>query len=883
MELNSDFKNKITQLIETANYSNQKEIEIRIGKFKENGHFNPGVNLCFFEECIRFLNTFAKFEGIEYSNIEYYNGLKKYYILDTPTECNTFSFKDTNTKNIFYIKKVNIETIDIKDYNFRISYNDEYKYEKSIEIDNTTPNFFVIRKRFTYSFENYKFDVSMYIKDTIEIKSSNWNNYDFVYDFEMEVKRNPEKIDKMFELITQFLCVNQTTRFLLSETQKNKINDIYFNLTRTRKFIGSQPQTISNEKIDGKLDNYAMTLKLDGKRKLLMNIGNEIYEISSKMEFKYTGIKTNLNLNDITLLDCELFQGTYYVFDILYFEGSDLRKQIFNMRMKFLDKFLHEINGNRFIQKKHYIENNINANSIKYYKKYFSGNCIGKLDGFIYVPKSKDYLNGIQLKYKPKNENTIDFKIKKIGNLTIELYCNDKNGNDILFNFPNYNEKISKTVLPLELYNNYPNNTVVEFYFSLENETFIPKNQRPDKLKGNFIDVAIDNFKSILNPYEFNTNISKPPLFNARRFNNFIKRKLLMENTKSAYTLLDLACGKGGDMHKWVDCNISYVKGYDLDIDSINEAKNRYNKSIKDENTSKNYHYSFELCDLSKQIIDCKLIEFVNCVSENRWENDKFDISTCFFAIHYFFKDADSLDILITNISQNLKIGGTFIMSTFDNESLESLNYNIDTELFKVKKTNKQIDNSKSFGNEISVWIKDSVLNVETIEYIVNFEFLVKKLKEHGIELISSGKFDEFYDEWKTKKNILNETEKMLCFINRYAIFKKTSSKIKVKEPNVESVNPNVQSVNPNVESVNPTVERETPNIKVFNFHDFTEIEQEIEQEIEEEIEQEIKFIEKDIKNKKLVELKEICRELGISTTGKKELLIKRILDNNQN
>src|SRR6476620_139956 len=323
MELNTDLKNKIIQLIETINYS--KELEIRIGKFKENGNFCPGVNLSFFEECIKFLNTFAKFEEIEYSNIEYYNNYKKYYILDNPKQDNTFSFKETTNKNstvkdTFYIKKANIETIDVKDYNFRISYNDEYKFTERTEGPKEIPKFFIVRKRFTYSFANYKFDISMYIKDTVEINENNWNNYDFIYDFEMELTSKPAEIESMFKLITQFLCVNQQSKYLLSESQKNKLNNIYYNLTKQRKFIGSQPQTISNEKIEGKLDNYAMTLKLDGKRKLLMNIGNEIYEISSKMEFKFTGITiTQKNLKDTTLLDTELFEGVYYVFDILYF------------------------------------------------------------------------------------------------------------------------------------------------------------------------------------------------------------------------------------------------------------------------------------------------------------------------------------------------------------------------------------------------------------------------------------------------------------------------------------------------------------------------------------------------------------------------------------
>jgi mRNA (guanine-N7-)-methyltransferase len=50
-----------------------------------------------------------------------------------------------------------------------------------------------------------------------------------------------------------------------------------------------------------------------------------------------------------------------------------------------------------------------------------------------------------------------------------------------------------------------------------------------------------------------------------RRFHNNVKRQLYDKYTKNIYKLLDLACGKGGDLDKWVSNNIKYVVGYDID------------------------------------------------------------------------------------------------------------------------------------------------------------------------------------------------------------------------------------------------------------------------------------------------------------------------------
>lgn len=46
--------------------------------------------------------------------------------------------------------------------------------------------------------------------------------------------------------------------------------------------------------------------------------------------------------------------------------------------------------------------------------------------------------------------------------------------------------------------------------------------------------------------------------------------------------LLDLACGRGGDIWKWIDAGILRVKGIDLSPDEIEEAEKRLRSSEKD-------------------------------------------------------------------------------------------------------------------------------------------------------------------------------------------------------------------------------------------------------------------------------------------------------------
>lgn len=239
----------------------------------------------------------------------------------------------------------------------------------------------------------------------------------------------------------------------------------------------------------------------------------------------------------------------------------------------------------------------------------------------------------------------------------------------------------------------------------------------------------------------------KVELLNARKFNNFVKNEIIKKY--KCNSLLDLACGKGGDMHKWISNKIKLVKGYDIDKDSIKEAKLRYAK-IKNKDKGK---FTFQQIDLSNTIIEPKI---------------KFDVVSCFFAIHYFFKNEITFMYFISNIINNIKKNGYFMMSTFSEDKLKELNYKVNTETFKVNPIN--IKSNKIFGKSISVWIKDSVLDKEREEYVVPFNYLVAKLSEYNIQLVKSGNFRDFYNHKKIK---LNNIEKLLCFLNIYSVFKK--------------------------------------------------------------------------------------------------------------
>lgn len=234
------------------------------------------------------------------------------------------------------------------------------------------------------------------------------------------------------------------------------------------------------------------------------------------------------------------------------------------------------------------------------------------------------------------------------------------------------------------------------------------------------------------------------PLAKMRKFHNYIKKTYLNKYVNEPSTLLDLASGKGGDILKWKqNKNIKSVIGYDIDEDSVKEAKKRL------KNINVKIPVRFKVTDLSKNVVKC---------------DKKHDVITSHFAFHYFFRNKKTLDTILESIDNCSKIGSTLILTLLDGSKIEDVrrdDYRL-TILDPHKKSN--------YGKRVEVFIKGSVLDKPEIEYLVQPKFLEKKLKDVGFKLIESKSFSELYD--KDKFNLSND-EKRYSFMNRIYVFKK--------------------------------------------------------------------------------------------------------------
>jgi SAM-dependent methyltransferase len=308
--------------------------------------------------------------------------------------------------------------------------------------------------------------------------------------------------------------------------------------------------------------------------------------------------------------------------------------------------------------------------------------------------------------------------------------------------------------------------------------------------------------------------------------NKIIKNEILIQNALSGgnQSLLDFACGKGGDLRKW-NHRAKYVVGIDTAGENITNpsdgAYKRYMELIEEYGRDQVPKIAFIIGDSSKPIVNGE-------AGANRQEQDmlrvifgqdpqgdvppfilhhmanKFsrgaDVAACMFALHYFFANRDMLDGFLYNLKTTIKVGGLFIGCCFDGKKIFDL-------LSPLSKGQRRVGTEE----DVPVWsitkdYQDDVLemddssigmgiDVEFIsigsshkEYLVPFELLESKMKENGFRLLnkkelgqmklknSTELFEETYNQMlpnTRKKYPMGDSVKQFSFLNRWFIFKR--------------------------------------------------------------------------------------------------------------
>jgi SAM-dependent methyltransferase len=301
------------------------------------------------------------------------------------------------------------------------------------------------------------------------------------------------------------------------------------------------------------------------------------------------------------------------------------------------------------------------------------------------------------------------------------------------------------------------------------------------------------SIKTMRLPYRFYNNYIKSSLYNEFTF--------MHKRDENKVKLLDIGSGKGGDINKYISSEIDYVVGIDLSKGDVDEGLRRYN-SIKNKSFYKNAGVKTDINFVWGDMGKLMFPDFA--VAKNDYGKQKltelitdknmFDIVSCQFAFHYFFTDKDTLLNVIRNVSENLKVGGHFIGTTFDGDRImkllknkteyeSSVNNDI---LWKIEKKYDLVAFPKASSDDnLNITIDVNIGSIGNLhpEPLVNFKYFEKVMKENGFVKVKVEKFNKYYMNSNIK---MSKQEQELSFLYNTFVFKKVleigEQKIRVKK-----------------------------------------------------------------------------------------------------
>ena len=320
-----------------------------------------------------------------------------------------------------------------------------------------------------------------------------------------------------------------------------------------------------------------------------------------------------------------------------------------------------------------------------------------------------------------------------------------------------------------------------------------------------------------------------------RDFHNlFVKRKLILGVSNRGNTLIDYAVGKAGDLPKWLSANLDFVFGVDISKDNIENRvdgacarflnfRKKYHKMpgalFVNGNSGLNIRSGKAMfSEKDKQITKAVFGQGPKDKGElgegvyKRYGLGEagFNVSSCQFALHYFFESDRTMHSFLRNIAECTKIGGYFIGTCYDGQTVFNLLRQKkrgesvvisrgDKKIYEITKEYDQTgfpEDELSLGYSVDVF-QESIGKVFR-EFLVNFKYLTRVLEDYGFATIGleearsmglpygSGLFDELYrsmmDEvdrdrrreadYGTAVDMTAE-EKRISFLNRYFVYRK--------------------------------------------------------------------------------------------------------------
>ncbi|KAL7751023.1 mRNA cap guanine-N7 methyltransferase [Sorochytrium milnesiophthora] len=219
-------------------------------------------------------------------------------------------------------------------------------------------------------------------------------------------------------------------------------------------------------------------------------------------------------------------------------------------------------------------------------------------------------------------------------------------------------------------------------------------------------------------------------IYSMRSFNNWVKSTLISEFVARGSSVLDMGCGKGGDLQKYARVGVRRLHAIDIADMSVREAEKRYREMSRP-----GYSATFSVLDCYKQPLGTVVPS-----------SARFDVVSMQFCMHYAFETEAQVRQMLANVTSNLSPGGRFIGTTTNAQAILQRLLAVDglsfgNSIYNIRFESK--DDCPIYGHRLFFTLQDAVEDCP--EYLAHWEPFVKLAKEYGLELLEMTPLHEFY------------------------------------------------------------------------------------------------------------------------------------------
>jgi hypothetical protein len=283
-----------------------------------------------------------------------------------------------------------------------------------------------------------------------------------------------------------------------------------------------------------------------------------------------------------------------------------------------------------------------------------------------------------------------------------------------------------------------------------------------------------------------------------RQFTNWVKSVLIYTycgKYDMKKTVLDIGFGRGADISKYFYAQVKELVALDYDYDALYSTYDSASKRYKQNKHMPGFpKMNFIQADCGSLLtLENQKKAIPNYAKESSkifnkvLNNKKFDVIVSNLAIHYMFRNDESVKNLFSNFNTYLKSKGYIVLTLFDGDLVMDIlkgnnkytSYRIDEEGNKVKyyEINKKFSNNKlenKTGNAIDVymsWFMEEGNYQE--EYLISKKYMIDIMKKNNMSLVET---DTLKNVYMLNKDFFKNTIKYESNPKNKKVYEKFSS-----------------------------------------------------------------------------------------------------------